>query len=225
MLVNLKDISIFKAKLLKKDIQTAEIEIYQDWLKNSLNPLYLGKQEKHKQVKLQFLINTETDETSLINISNIVKEFEKCTIKFEDLSFYYDCFIVNKSHERKAKGIYILNLELKSGFAYKAYIIETESNITSKTLNIEGNLQTPIIIEVTSQQNINAIIIGSFSLNNLTANKKIIVNAENFTVKEGSNNKFSDFNGDFPILEPGENNISISNPNCDITFKYRSRWL
>ena len=72
MLVNNVDIANFKAKLLKKDIQTSEIIIYDDWLRQSIAPLYLGKKEKYKQIKIQLWIKEVDDESCLNGISNMV---------------------------------------------------------------------------------------------------------------------------------------------------------
>lgn len=230
MLVNNIDISNFKARLLKKDIQTAEVVIYDDWLRNALNPLYIGKEEKYKQIKLELFIDDIDDESALNDISNLIKQFEKCTVKFDDLSYYYDCLIVNKNHERKAKGKYILNMEFKSGYAYKTEITETMDHVSSKTINVPGNLPSPAIIEITPIIDMVDIIISgfgdSFTIKSLQANQKVIVDGESCLVTQAGANKFSDYDGwNFPVLQPGSNTITISNTNCIVNIKYKPRWI
>ncbi|MFV9511802.1 phage distal tail protein [Tepidibacillus sp. LV47] len=225
MLVNSIDISNFKAKLLKKDIQTAEVVVYDDWLRNALNPLYLCKQEKYKQINLELFIKDTDDESALNDISNLVKQFEKCTIKFDDLNFYYDCLIVNKTHKRATKGIYTLDIELKSGYAYKPEVVETLDHVTSKTLNVSGNLRTPAIVEITPTIDMAEITVAGMKVKNLTANTKVIINSEDFTVLEGTANKYGDTEGDFPFLVPGSNTITVSDANCVVYVKYKPRWL
>ena len=189
MLISNIDIVNSKAQLLKKDIQTADVIIYDDWLRNALNPLYLGKQEKHKQLKIRLMIKDSDDETCLDDIGNLIKQFEKCTIKFDDLSFYYDCLIVNKSHKRIRKGWYTLDVELKAAYAYKPAITETLDHLASKTITVLGNLPTPAVVTITpSIDTISAVLTGlsknPITISNLHANTPVIIDGEKCVVTE-----------------------------------------
>lgn len=230
MLVNNIDINKFKAILTSKDIQTAIVTTYDDWLRNSLNPLYLGKKERHKVIKLKFFIEDTCEENALNDISNLVKQLEVCTLKFDDLSFLYDCIIVNKSQERITIGRYTLEVELKSSYMYKPQIVELANRISSKTINVPGNIETPAIIEITPSVNLIDITISgfkeNFTIKNLTAGQKVIVNSEDCTVIQNNINKFNDFNGwEFPTLQPGANTLSFDKNSCDITIKYKPKWI
>ena len=189
MLINNIDIASFKAQLLKKNIQTAEVVVFNDWLRNALNPLYLGKQEKHKQLKIRLMIKDSDDEICLNDIGNLIKQFEKCTIKFDDLSFYYDCLIVNKAHERIRKGWYTLDVELKAAYAYKPAITETLDHVASKAITVLGNLPTPAVVTITpSIDTISAVLTGlsktPITISNLHANIPVIIDGEKCVVTE-----------------------------------------
>ena len=231
MLVNNIDISIFKAKYLNKDIQTATIVMLSEWLKNSLIPLDLSKQENYKPLKIQLKIKDVDDESCLNNIGDLIKQFENCTIKFDDLSLYYDCTIVNKSHKRIVKGKYTLDIELKSGYAYKPTITEAMNRVTSKTINILGNTETPCIIEITASIDTIDIIVEGFAddpiiIKNLKTNKTVIVDGESQMVTVDGINKYGDTDmWDFPSLKPGNNNLKFSRNNCDIKVKYKPRFI
>lgn len=230
MLVNNIDISSFKAQLLKKDIQTAEIVIFDDWLRQSSDPLYLGKKEKYKPIKLEIFVDDTTNEAALNDISNLTKQFEKCIIKFKDLSFYYNCTIVSKSHVMKSIGKYILNVDLKSSFAYKTEIIEALEHVSSKVINVPGNQDSPAIVEITPTIDMVDITVtglgDTFTVKNLTANKKVIVDGENGLVTTNDVNKYNDTEiWKFPELKPGANTITVSNANCIINIKYKPRWI
>lgn len=188
MLVNNIDITVFKAMLCSKDIQTADVITYDDWLRKALNPLYMGKTEQYKQIKLEILIAADDDENALTNISNLIKQFEKCIIKFDDLSFYYDCIISNKSHEKVVIGTYELNVELK-GYAYKDTVTENMSNVHSKTINVDGNLPTPAIVTLTPSQDIGSVSLTGFTkksivISDLHAGVPITIDGENCLVTE-----------------------------------------
>lgn len=230
MLVNNIDIASFQAKYLKKDIQTADVVIYDDWLRTSISPLYLGKQETYKQIKLQLLIKDADDESCLTDISGLIKQFEKCTIKFDDLSFYYDCLIVKKSHVRIVKGWYTLDIELKSGYAYKAAVTETMSHVSSKAITVLGDLPTPAIVTVTASINISTLTLTGFAdsivVNNLLANIPRIIDGEAYKVLQAGVNKFADVDmWNFPTLQPGANTITTNNVNCVVAIVYKPKYI
>lgn len=188
MLVNGVDISKYNAILLSKDIQTADVTIYDDWLRNALNPLYMGKQEQYKQIKVQFFIKDSSEENTLTDISNLVKQLEKCVLKFDDLEFYYDCIISNKSHERASDAIYTLDIELKSNYVYKSPVtVDLTAGIG--TINVNGNLQTPAIVTLTPLQDIGSLKLTGLTkkpilINNLHANAPVAIDGENCLVNE-----------------------------------------
>lgn len=230
MLINGIDITAFKAMLLKKNIQTAEVTTYDDWLRNALNPLYMGKQEKYKQIKVQFLIQDIDNDSAINDISNIVKQLEACTIKFDDLSLYYDCLMVNSSNEKIINGDYTLDVELKSGYAYKAAVTEVMNGISSKAITVSGNLNTPVVITITPAMDIGFLSITGFAdsitINNLHANKPVVIDGEACTVLEQGVNKFADADmWEFPVLVPGVNTITVDTTNCTIQIQYKPKWL
>ena len=231
MLVNNIDIASLNSRLLTKDIQTANVVTYDDWLRNSLKPIYMSKQEQYKQIKLKLYIKDIDEESTLTDISNLVKQFEQCTIKFDDLNYYYDCLLVSKTHERIAPGIYNLNIELKSGYAYKAEVIETLNHIVSKILNVPGNLATPAIVTMTVPLDTTSITLtglgfDTITIYNLIANIPVIVDGESCKVMSNGLNKFLDTEmWNFPTLQPGANTINVSCANCVINISYQPQFI
>lgn len=230
MLVNNIDIVNFKAMLVSKSIQTADVITVDDWLRNALNPLFLGKQEQYKQIKIQLLIDDVSEESALNNISNLVKQLEVCTIKFDDLSFYYDCLIVNKSNERIIPGKYTLDVELKAAYAYKAAVTELLDHISSKTINVAGNLKTAAVVAITVPTDTISVTINGLGstiiVKNLKANIQVVIDGEACTVLQNGVNKFPDTDmWDFPILQPGVNTISVDNANCTLQIQYKPKFL
>lgn len=230
MLVNNIDIVNFKAMLVSKRIQTADVITFDDWLRNALNPLFLGKQEQYKQIKIQLLIDDVSEESALNNISNLVKQLEQCTIKFDDLSFYYDCLIVNKSNERIIPGKYLLDVELKSSYAYKSIVTETLDHVSSKTINVAGNLKTPAVVAITVPTDTISVTINglgsTITVKNLKANIQVVIDGEACTVLQNGVNKFPDTDmWDFPILQPGANTISVDTSNCTLQIQYKPKFL
>lgn len=135
---------------------------------------------------------------------------------------------------------FISNFEINvtaDPFKYKDYV---SVNVTaSKTITVEGNYPTSCIIEITPQVNvISSLTISGIARNkitgeledilikNLTKNNKIIIDGENGTVTEGNSNKFADTEfWEFPSLLPGNNKITFSNTQSNITIKYKPRYI
>lgn len=230
MLINNIDISNFKAKLLKKDIQTAEVVTYDDWLRKALNPLYMGKHELYKQIKIQLYIKDTDDNAVLNGISNLIVQFEKCTIKFDDIDFYYDCLITSKKHTRLAKGKYTLDIELKSGYGYKDTIIESMADTLNKNITVPGNLPTPAVVTITVPIDMISITLTGLgeiiTVKNLKANTPITIDGETCIVTEKGANKFAETDmWEFPVLQPGSNTIVTDNVNSTLGIQYKPRWI
>ena len=225
MLLNNVEIKSYSATLLTKDIQTAEIVTYQDWLRHAPSFIVQGQEEKYKAISCEFAVKGTNDDDLLAKISNLVKLAENCTIRFDGSAFLYDAIIKDKNHQRITGTLYRLHIEWQAGYAYQAEITETLNQVASKTINVPGNLKTPAVIEITPTLNLATVTVAGMTVNNLTANQTVIINTEDFTVLQGVANKYGDTAGDFLFLQPGMNTISVSDTNCTITVKYKPRWL
>lgn len=235
MLINTVDPLVsFNAKLLEREIQTAQVITYKDWLRKALSPTIEAQEQNYIAIHLKYLVQCLDDNTALTYISNLIALIKDSTIKFEDIDYYYDVLIKDKSTQRFSEGVqgkFELTVELESGYAYKSQIIETANRMASKTINIPGNINTPSIVEITPSINlINLVITGlsddPITIKNLTAGNKVIIDGEAGTVLQGGANKFSDTDmWEFPKLTPGADTITFSQVNCDINIKYKPRWI
>lgn len=231
MLVNSIDITTYKAKLLNKNIQTAEITIYDDWLRKALLPLYLGKQETFKSIKMQFVIADTTDNDCLEDISNFISQLAKCIVKFDDVDFYYNCTLVSKEHSQLIEtGYFGLDVELKSGYAYTAEVTETINHTTHIDINTLGNLPSPARVTITPSINIAGLTITGFetaiTIYDLLANVPVIIDGELCTILQNGSNKFGDVDlWSFPVLLPRPNTIAVDNTNCVVTIKYKPKYI
>ena len=137
---------------------------------------------------------------------------------------------------------FISNFEINvtaDPFKYKDYVSVSANVTASKTITVQGDYPAPCIIEIIPQVNvISSLTISGIARNkitgeledilikNLTKNNKIIIDGENGTVTEGSSDKFADTNfWEFPSLLPGGNEITFDNAQCNVTIKYRPRFI
>lgn len=225
------DISVFNAKQLKVDIQPSSIIITKEWLKKSLSPLFLSSDVSFKQIQVEILFKGNSRDEILRNISNLTaKLIGEADLKLDGYSNNYKVTLANLSTEKTvSKSLYTVKIEFL-GYEYGDLVTETANRIGTKTINVNGNSKTPAIIEITPSSNLIDIVVtgagDTFTMKNLTAGQKVIINGEDGTVLQSGVNKFTDFDGwEFPKLTPGSCTLTFSQVNCDINIKYKPRWI
>lgn len=232
MYANNVNIKNFGATLLNIDIQNSQNETTKEWLKSSSIPTILNQKFYYKSIDVELLIEGSDRADVLNKASNLKNLFKIATLSFPDIDFLYDCIL---NSDKIVKTVRLNKVKFQcnfsSGYAYKNYIVETASRIASKAINVPGNLNTPAIVEITPSIDIIDIVVSGLSneaitIKNLKQGQKVIVNGEDGTVLQNGLNKFSDTDlWEFPKLSPGASTISFSKTNCDITIKYKPRWI
>lgn len=230
MFINNININNFKAKLLDRYIGNAEIDIINNWSANSLNPYISNKfRYKYKVLKLTLDIICSNDDEIEMMKSNIIKQLAISTVKFYDIDIYYRGFISDTpSSKHIVEGNEILEVTMLV-VAEKEEKIEIMNRITNKTINVDGDIEIPAIVEIIPSVSIADIVIDGLSDNpivikNLIGGKKVIIGEDTVTV-DGVN-KFNDCDmWEFPRLKPGINTINVSKNNVDIIIKYKSRYI
>lgn len=171
------------------------------------------------------------------NLSNLISQLIQCTLKFDDLDFYYDAVMTDSGKPVwEDYGIYSVEITLKSSYAYLPEVTQifnfdfnSSSGISqSLTLYAKGNLPSPanLIIEVVdaTYNSIAPLKIGledapvldvyienGFVLYSLTKGDNVFANGEKYTVTKtlGLVNIFNQFQGNFITLQPGKNDIPV----------------
>lgn len=237
MLVNNVDIKNFGVELLEKQIGTSEFIVTQEWIRKAYKPLILNKENKYIPIQCVFIMKAENHQVMEERKSNFLKALEECTLKFDDIEFYFDGTLassncIGEGTEKNAnKEVTSIQVFFQCFAKYKPQILEQLNRILTKTINVPGNLDTPAIVEITPSIDIIDLIITGLSddpitIRNLKAGKKVILNGEDSTVLQEGVNKFGDTDmWEFPRLKPGANTITVSKSSTDINIKYKPRWI
>lgn len=232
MLANNVNINNFGAELLDLDIQNATLDTQKDWLKKAYSPIILDQQLTYKKITTKISIKGTSREDVLNKASNLKNLFKKATLQFDDMAFLYDCTLDDDTIERFArKNKLTMECNFSAGYAYKPALTETLNHVSSKTINISGNLPTPAIVTITVPIDTISITVTGLgedpiTIKNLKENTPRIINGEDGTVLEGTTNKFGDTDlWEFPSLQPGSNTIGVSTANCIIQIQYKPRWI
>ncbi len=138
MTINGTDITQFHAILLSKHIQPATVTTYTDWLRQGLSPLNYGCKETFKIIKLTIYLEDANEDAVADDISNLMTALKSCTLKFDDLSKYFDCTIADSLSDPDtmiAPGIHQLDVTLNSSYAYLPAVTVALSTVTQAVTN------------------------------------------------------------------------------------------
>jgi phage-related protein len=232
MLADGIDISIYGAELLNLDIQNATLNTQKDWLKKANAPIVLKQQLTYKIITTEIYIKGTTRENVLTKASVLKHLLKKATLQFDTMEYLYDCSLDNEKIEKTIR-LYKIKLicTFSSGYAYKPAITETLNHVSSKTINVPGNLATDAIVTVTVPiDTISLTLTGlgedPITIKNLKANIPVIISGEDDTVLQSGANKFGDCDiWEFPSLQSGSNSIGVSTSNCIVQIQYKPRWI
>jgi phage-related protein len=218
------------------DIQVAQITTYDEWLRKSNAPTAVGCKETFKLITCKFFFRGNSKQSVTEKISNLATVLKRCTIQPDNSDFIYACTYdaaqQSPSKTQKYNGLQqVFTTQLQSGYAYKPPVTVIMNNVTTKVINVDGNIATDATVTVTVPINTISLTLTGFgedniTINNLHANISVVISGEDCTVLENANNKFSDTDmWEFPSLQPGNNTIATSTSNCTIQIQYKPRWI
>lgn len=110
--------SQFNATCVYRNIQPAEVTVYHDWVRQGISPLYEGKTEQYKTIKLKFIFTYADDNELHGYAGGLTHALEKCQLKMSNMDYYYDCVLDSASLDDAENGRVELNVTLKSSYAY-----------------------------------------------------------------------------------------------------------
>lgn len=220
----------YDATLTGRDIQACNIVTFDEWLDNSFDPRVNKQKEGYSAITVKLLVEGANEDDVLLKISNIINICKKGELKFSDFNFSYNISLEKHQEKLISEILYELILNFKSTFKLSDEITISMNRETSKSINVEGNMKTPCIIEIIPLWDAIDITISGLNddivIKKLKVNKKIIINSLEGTVLEEGINKFADTDfWEFPYLLPGVNTIKINKDTCNINVKYKNRYI
>lgn len=233
MLINNIDISKYNARVLDVNIQNSSISNLSDLdIKNKLIPLFLQSKVALNNITVTLLINSLDKRQYYLDKSNLLSNMlDSFDIYFKDRNLKFKCVLVNQADQaslRQIRGRFQLTF---IGYNLENEVAQTINRVTSKTIDVTGNIKVPIKLEITPVIDMIDLKITGLSedpliVKNLKTNKTIIIDGIEGTVTQDGINKFEDTDmWEFPFLVPGKNNILLSKDTCNITIKYNPRFI
>lgn len=234
MIVNGNEIS--NVTVLSKVITPSSFETSSKWSKQSLIPINVKSKFTYGSMKLELLVRGNSEEITEDNTSFLLKEISESILTFNN--YFYKVRMSSVSvddifkDELKEDYCQKITLNLIVDEKYKEEIVtELELLGSSISLNVEGNKETPCVLEITPTQAmvdlvINGVTKDAFTIENLAKDQKLIIDGENQTITVDGVNKFLDTDmWDYPFLIAGENNITFSKSYLTGIIKYKPRYV
>lgn len=234
MIINNINISTFNMKLLTVDIQNREITNNSTWTANAINPNFIKNTNGFKNIKLELLCKGINRQTILNNISSLFCEFNKNksnTVLLDNYDNNFICSLVKAQTNKKSKIRYTLELELVGYEECRNEKFLKISDTDNHIINNNGTDITPCYIEINPTYSYDRLTINGLSddpivINNITANKVIVIDGYTNKITENGVNKFGDVElYEFPKLEIGNNTVKISNDKATLTVKWHERFI
>ena len=231
-MINDVDVEKFNATVLEVDIQNSNIKSQDVNIIKGLFPLFFKDEVGLNTINITLLINSLDKKQYYIDKSNLLKlMIEPFEIYLEDRDLRFLCILTNHSDKASLKQIRGRIVLTMFGYNLGDLISESINRTFSKTINVPGNYKVPAIIEITPSIGLIDLTISGLSndpiiIKNLKQGKKIIIDGIEGTVTEEGINKFKDTDfWEFPFLLPGSNKITIDKNSCDITIKFKPRFI
>ncbi|MDM0731993.1 phage tail family protein [Clostridium perfringens] len=233
MLINNIDINNFNSRILEVDIQNSKILNKENINTiNRLYPTFLKNSIGLNAITVTLLVNSLDKKRYYIDKSNLLKQMlEPFYLYFKDRDLKFYCILQNQENKASLKQIRgRLQLQIL-GYNVENIEILNLNRVNQKTFNISGNYTVPAIVEITPSIDliditINGLANDPITIKNLKQGKKIIIDGKEGTVTEEGINKFKDTDlWEFPFLNPGVNNITLSKNSCYVVIKYEPRYL
>jgi hypothetical protein len=215
------DISLYNATLFGYDVETTEIKNNYFVFKDSPYFTFYNSDKALKKISIRMLVEGVAEETTDINISNIIKLCkEQSVIKFNATDLLsYDCVYNSNSIKKITPFCKELTIEV-DGFAHKDIVSKTLTGL-DKVVNNTGTCKVPCIIEVANNtaSAINNVVVAGITITSIAANKTIIIDGIEKIVTVDDVNKLLDTDlTQFPMLEIGSNTIDFTAGT--VTVKY-----
>ena len=237
MLINNKNIADYGIEILDKKVNTSSFSTTKNWSNQALTPILINKKFTYGSMELTLLISCKLEKDIKTTKSNFIMNISESIIKDDD--FYYKVTLNSVADgeevfKNKLNGMYCekFSINLIIDEKYKEEIIKDITLSNNKfIINVEGNTETPCILEIVpSQAMVDLVIQGvtenPIKVNDISINSSLVINGEDEIITLNGANKFSDSDmWAFPVLKPGENEITFSKNYFNGKIKYKPRFI
>lgn len=205
------NITTFGAKLLNYSLAPSTIVNTTTTGYNSLNLILMDTDVQPRQMVLVLHVFGDTESGVLLQVSNLTQALhKKAEIEMPD-GYLYTCVYQSAAYTAITSLIYEAQ--------YTVLAVQHGTEITTtlthaiQTVTAQGNVDTECVLTITPAVDLDSVTVMGITVRNLTANSPVIIDGRRKLISEDEVNKFADTDLiSFPKLQPGPNQITISDP-------------
>lgn len=233
MTINNVALSTMGATLLSVDYGYSKVTNYNDWLRNSKNPLFYGQDITYTTATFKILVEGanlgETDK----NCSNIVNSMTKAIVKVNGSDWSIDGHLVDADNSNRISP---LAREIQVNFegvkiADRELLLKTMELGVAWSFEVKGNQDIPCRIEITPDMGYTTLALTIngevYRIKDVDAESlSLVIDGEKGIVMADNVNKIADYTSwHFPTLKGGTNTIEVYNGAPTIRISYNGRWM
>lgn len=222
--------------ILSIDYGYAQVVTYNDWLKNSTDPLFYGQDTQYTTAALEILVEADGLGALEKKCSDLYASMKKAVIKDSVVDFALDGFVTNIQEQRlgpKARTLTISFQGIKVAERQEESLV---LGLTAKPLTVKGNNEVATVIEVLPEKNYVTLSIvvndRKYVLKDVTyitdenpVKNIIVIDGEAGTIMRNGEAYIDHYDSwDMPKLDSGVNQISCPEGYPTVTFKFSGRW-
>lgn len=172
----------------------------------------------YKTATAIFYLYGENPEKTAYNLSGLINEARECTIQLERSNLFYRAILTSSSTSSTSFRYYT---QVTLTFNVMESLPLTTHEISSNAIIYNpGTAESECILEITPKNQLPQYTIMGITIKNLTVNTTVTIDGINKTVMAGTDNKWADTDlVDFPALQPGKNEITMSS-NQPVVISY-----
>lgn len=195
-------------------------EISSNILSNGLSQFDMGMDCSPSLRTLQLAFESD------LAMSNFIVEIAKqFTLYDEDVDLYYDC-ILNTTPQIQHLG----NYKYLADYTVSCVCHGTLKTVKKLLFDADGNTYGGCIYKITSSRNISNFKINDYTISELEANRTFIIDGIDKLIYYQDDKKTSMFDEvknliKFPVINPGENEIILSDENVVFELQYYPMYL
>lgn len=223
MKIGTTDISSYNAKLLTYVYTPAVVTNATVTPYNSMMPILTDTEIAPGTLNITLHVRGSSQAACQASIAALLMLLHKKSEIDLDDGYLYRCIYNSASLTYRMETLMEVAVILT---AVKHKAITTATLTTgSNTVSCSSTVPVRCLLQITPNTDADSCTVFGITINNLTAGKAIVIDGFNGVVREEESNKFLDTDMiDFPMLQPGDNTVSVTG-SVTVVLQYYPTYL
>lgn len=239
MLIGTWDIKNAGSRQHRITVGNHSVSNISEWITGSVIPVAVSNTVGFKTLETVLVVSGDGREEILNNVSTILAHcLDPAELMLDDYSHkFYGILNKYSLEESCQRRWHLLTLEWEC-YEYGDTVSEEFTKQSSISINNPGNILTPAVIRITPQIGASTLTItglchnlvtgekNNIIISNVTTGNVILLDGETGLLTEnGALNTADTVIWELPTLLPGDNTITLSSSNMNVTIQFKPRYM